>query len=948
MNLQLLRALSFTLFSLLSYSAQAQCSYTLEMLDNYGDGWNGGNITISSGGTPITFTMDDINGDGVDSTVTFNIVDGAPLVVTYSTGGFPWEVSFNIYDNAGSLFLTGAAPVTGTLFNGIGECIACANPLAFEVENVWDTRARLRWQANYNGTESPIAWRVIYGLQGFSPTVAGAGDTLDVTVPKVQITGLQKKTWYDAYVLQYCDVAGGYSPIVGPISFQTYWTNDMAISGVVAPVSGCGLGFDSVKVILANLGSAPQALFSFNYTVNGQPSGVVPPTDGFYTGILGKDSSTVIAFETPYDFSGSGEYRIDVYTQLANDEDVQNDTFTYYVTNSLKPTYYQQFEVWDGAWTPSGVNSSWEFGTPNKPAIPAAASGLNAWVTSLTGSYNFSEFSYLESPCFDFSELTEDPAIEFSKIVAMQEGYDGAWLEMSIDGGQNWEKVGAIGEGDNWYNGEVQFVGLDDAWSNFSDGWETARHSLPNSAGESEVHLRFVMATAPFFTGGGFGVDDVRIFKAFTKDLAGLSASTLGETAECGLENDQIIFTFVNFGSQPQSGVKVGYSINGATSVVQNVSGSVVTDENRTITFSVPFDSRDQAFEIKCWTILDGDLDLDNDTITYTVSHVAKPVPYQENFETLVAPPTDWTYDPTFAFFVTNAHNNVSNVLSFNLYSGNPEFTADMPRMGNINPGDSLRFTYRISNFATQGQTPTVLMSGTKIEIQVSTDCGETYETINTIESFNHTPFLLMRERKISLDDYVGQAIKIRFHGIWGAGDFYFDLDNINLLSCPGDMDLSADITPATPGIFDGTATVNVGLGNPPYTYEWSSGNSDQTATNLAAGSYTVTVSDAFGCTDEFTFNLGNSATSDLEGFVKISLFPNPTSGLTTLQATFDHAMDAQIEIFNPLGQRVWYISENTTQAISQFIDLTRFPDGLYLVRLAAEGKTLTRKLVKG
>ncbi len=946
MNLQLLQILPLALFSLFSFSAQAQCLFTLEMHDSFGDGWNGGMLTINTGGNSLVYTLDGTTDNGMDSTLTFTIIDGAPLTLSYVTGNFPGEVSFKIFDNAGGLLFESAAPASGNLFFGVGNCIACAPPLAFAVENIWDNRAKLRWQPNYGGTALPTSWRVIYGLQGFSPS-AGQGDTLDVLLPKATVLGLQKKTWYDAYIQQYCDVAGGYSEIVGPVSFQTYWTNDVGIAGVVAPVNTCDLGYDSVKVVLANYGAAPQSLFKFRYAVNGTDAPVVPPSDGFYTGILGKDSSTVVAFETLTDFSAPGEYRIDVFTELTGDEDVTNDTFTYYVNNRLKPNYVQQFETWDGGWTPGGQKPSWEFGTPNKSSIPAAASGQNAWVTSLKGSVNLSEFSYLESPCFDFSDLTADPAIEFSLIHELKSTDDLAWLEMSLDGGQTWGKIGEIGEGKNWYSDENQLLGLGQGWSGRSNGWVTARHSLPNSAGKSEVHLRFALATAPFFARGGVGIDDVHIFKSFAKDLAGLNIYTLGETKECGLLLDQIVFSFTNFGSQTQSGLKVAYSINGGTPLIQNVVGSIATDQGITHTFSVPFDSRDGAFEIKCWTVLNGDQAPVNDTVTYFINHLPKPVPFQENFESYTSPPAGWTYDPTFGFSVTDQHNNISKVLAFNLYSGNTEFTADMPRLGNISQGDSLRFTYRITNFANNGQTPTILQNGSKIEIQVSTDCGDTYQTKFTISDLNHSPTVAMRTRKISLDAYAGQAIKIRFHGIWGTDNFWVDLDNINLLSCPADMDLSAELTPATPGLSDGAATAQVGIGNPPYLYEWSDGSTGQTAINLAAGTYTVTVTDAYGCTDVLSINLGSSSATELSDFTKISLYPNPSSGFATLQATFGRLLDAQIEILNPLGQRVWYISANATDHLSQSFDLGGFPNGLYLVKLSAGGKTLTRKLVK-
>lgn len=51
-------------------------------------------------------------------------------------------------------------------------------------------------------------------------------------------------------------------------------------------------------------------------------------------------------------------------------------------------------------------------------------------------------------------------------------------------------------------------------------------------------------------------------------------------------------------------------------------------------------------------------------------------------------------------------------------------------------------------------------------------------------------------------------------------------------------------------GGIDGSASVNVSNGSPGYTYQWSpSGGASSQATGLAAGNYTVTVTDANGCT---------------------------------------------------------------------------------------------------
>jgi gliding motility-associated-like protein len=54
----------------------------------------------------------------------------------------------------------------------------------------------------------------------------------------------------------------------------------------------------------------------------------------------------------------------------------------------------------------------------------------------------------------------------------------------------------------------------------------------------------------------------------------------------------------------------------------------------------------------------------------------------------------------------------------------------------------------------------------------------------------------------------------------------------------------------------NGLATVNVNGGTSPYTYAWSSGGTNATANGLAAGSYTVTVTDSKGCTIQSTTNV--------------------------------------------------------------------------------------------
>lgn len=58
-------------------------------------------------------------------------------------------------------------------------------------------------------------------------------------------------------------------------------------------------------------------------------------------------------------------------------------------------------------------------------------------------------------------------------------------------------------------------------------------------------------------------------------------------------------------------------------------------------------------------------------------------------------------------------------------------------------------------------------------------------------------------------------------------------------------------------GLSNGSASITVSAGTPPYTYNWSpSGGNAATANGLSAGTYTVTVQDDAGCSATYTFNI--------------------------------------------------------------------------------------------
>ena len=79
------------------------------------------------------------------------------------------------------------------------------------------------------------------------------------------------------------------------------------------------------------------------------------------------------------------------------------------------------------------------------------------------------------------------------------------------------------------------------------------------------------------------------------------------------------------------------------------------------------------------------------------------------------------------------------------------------------------------------------------------------------------------------------------------------DTFNIN-----GPSDLLANITTndANCGICDGDASISINGGTAPYNYLWSNGSQTSTTDSLCAGTHSVQVSDANGCTKTFNFNI--------------------------------------------------------------------------------------------
>lgn len=147
----------------------------------------------------------------------------------------------------------------------------------------------------------------------------------------------------------------------------------------------------------------------------------------------------------------------------------------------------------------------------------------------------------------------------------------------------------------------------------------------------------------------------------------------------------------------------------------------------------------------------------------------------------------------------------------------------------------------------------------------------------------------------------------------------------------------------------DGTAMVTVTNGLAPYTILWSNGDTTMTNDSLMPGTYTVTVTDASGCstTDSIVVTFSTS-TGSLQNTSAMSAFPNPNNGTFELNIRFEKATDADIEIFNVLGNRVFASHLESVVNENIPVDLGEQAAGHYIVRLrTAEGLRMLPVIVR-
>ncbi len=239
-----------------------------------------------------------------------------------------------------------------------------------------------------------------------------------------------------------------------------------------------------------------------------------------------------------------------------------------------------------------------------------------------------------------------------------------------------------------------------------------------------------------------------------------------------------------------------------------------------------------------------------------------------------------------------------------------------------------------------------VSFSGGQLPMSVYLDDGTTTLGPFTATSFWQTGNLCPGNYTITVIDNVGDTCT-------GSGSF-------SIISSPSPV-LNISTTNATcTGCADGTATAFVTGGTPPFAFQWSNGSTMQSIIGLTPGTYSCWVTDASGCWDSDTVQIGVGAgpgaymiggtvyydqnSNGIKdpgdagiGNVGINLMPGSVNAISNLSGDYGYAVLPGTYDLNFTGAPGWSLTSSPatydTTVISSAItglDFGVYPDSVY------------------
>jgi gliding motility-associated-like protein len=538
--------------------------------------------------------------------------------------------------------------------------------------------------------------------------------------------------------------------------------------------------------------------------------------------------------------------------------------------------YIEDFEI-SPSWISGGTANDWAWGTPTKAVINTAGSGVKCWIVGgLSGTtYNSSERSYIQSPCFDFTSLSH-PYIEFKLYRECEYHYDGSNLQYSLDLGVTWRNVGAFGDAvtcldSNWYNyasinylsglasptngwcgNSLPSVGICVGGSG-SFGWVNAKHCMPYLGGRANVIFRFTFGAGTTCNSyDGIAIDNVIIKEAPAIAVTATATCVAGSRYNFNETSTYCPSTYLwNFGD-PTTGAS-------NSSALQNPSHTFSAPGSYTVTHT----DSSRCSGVTISTIVVHVLGV-NVTVTNTTCPTGA-----TGTATAVVDTSTGIGPFTYAWSTTPPQTTAT---ATGLSAGT--YTVTVSQAGSCAVVDTVVVSSPAPFAPIISTTPTICtaVNGTASIVQTGGTPGYRYLWTTGGDTTSTKTHLSAGSYTVIITDQNG-CVDTATALVGSAGGGFASIINSHNDSCFGGN--------------TGSATVAMTGGTAPFNYNWiPTGQTTATAINLFSGHYVVVITDSSGCISSDSINITAPSLLSISPLV----VDNPTcannNGFISIQAT--------------------------------------------------------------
>lgn len=572
---------------------------------------------------------------------------------------------------------------------------------------------------------------------------------------------------------------------------------DAGITAITNPTSTTCYGpNENVTVTLKNQGTAAIANIPVTVIISGAVNSTLSTT---FVGPLAPSATAAVNVGTLNMVNG-GTFNFKAFSSLVGDGFFGNDTsyttrttpilvatpnqvsFTGYTGANL-PAFFAGWNEGQGVTTPTNTTSNWisftGLSTPTNVTARVQLFGntRNEWIYGPKITMNTN------------SQLTFDAAVTdlaaSNPSTSVMGSDDKVRVMVSTDCGVSYTPIFTL-----------------NASNALSNTLTTFTVPLNAYAGQ-DVMIAFLAQDGPVddIESYYFHLDNINIVTPWGNDVGAISMTTPSAPA-CYSASEPVNVVITNYGMNTQTNVPVEVVISGVinTTLTGSYTGTLAPSASATVNMGLINMSAAGVYSFNVKTSLLGDNQIMNDAISVITRTVVAPLPlpFFDNFNAVVGNivPAGYTADnnTTWDFLVTNnggaehgTGNPATRGFASNLWSGNNTTWLNLPKVGPLTSTSTFAFDYRIVDFspyANPGGNATTLGQDT-IFIKMSIDCGATYSVLGTITSTNHVTTNTFVTKTYTVGAFAGNDAIFRFEGKWATGDYWFDLDNINICAGP-------------------------------------------------------------------------------------------------------------------------------------------------------------------